>query len=337
MKHTFAIAVTVLPVIVGAAEAQDFGAWSAPANLGSTVNSACDEQHPTLSKDGLSLVFASTRPLQAAMPCLPALHLWVSQRDSLDSEWQTPQPLTPVNSPYASVYQDHAPNLTTDGHWLFFHSTRPGGCNGGTTQELWAAHRRNKRDDFGWEPPMNLGCVLNIPAADDAGPNFWEDEASGTRYLYFTRNLTPLNPNGFKIHVSTCTASLEDCNGQQLWSPGVSVGELNSAGARDTRTAIRRRDGLEMIISSNRTGSTGGLDLWVSTHASAADPWSIPINLNQDNSDKGGDPVVNTAANDSAPALSWDGETVIFFSNRAGGRGGNDLWLSTRTKAGGPK
>lgn len=29
-----------------------------------------------------------------------------------------------LNSPDNSPYEDHAPNLTTDGHWLFFHSGR---------------------------------------------------------------------------------------------------------------------------------------------------------------------------------------------------------------------
>jgi hypothetical protein len=93
-----------------------------------------------------------------------------------------------------------------------------------------------------------------------------------------------------------------------------------------------------MIISSNRAGAVGGLDLWVSTRSSAQDAWSTPINLNQDNLDKCAAarqsicPVVNTTANDSAPALSWDGQTLIFFSNRTGGHGSNDLWTSTRAK-----
>lgn len=336
MKTIFGITLLVLLGCTGLS-AQDFGPWSPPVNAGSTVNSTCDDQHPTLSKDGLSLVFSSTRPLTPGAPCLPALHLWVAQRDSLDSAWQTPLALSAVNSPYDSIYEDHAPNLTTDGHWLFFHSTRPGGCNSaGGRRELWVAHRKNQGDDFGWEPPFNLGCTLNLNGVDDAGPNFWADDSTGTLYLYFTRNLTPTDPNGFKIHVTTCTSDLASCNRQQLWGPGEYVTELNFVGARDTRTAIRRRDGLEMIISSNRTGTIGGLDLWVSTRAFAQDAWSIPINVNQDNSVKcaneGDDscPAINTTSNDSAPALSWDGQTMIFWSNRPGGFGFNDLLVTTR-------
>jgi hypothetical protein len=348
--------VAQLAVFCSPAGAQQFGPWSAPVNLGPIVNSACDDQHPTLSKDGLSLIFSSTRPQDPALTsCDVALHLWVSQRDSLDSPWQPPQPLTMLNSADNSPFQEHAPNLTTDGHWLFFHSSRAdGSCNAGGLAELWAAHRQDKRNDSAWEAPINLGCTLNISGADNAGPNFWEDDTTGTLYLYFTRNLTHANPDGFSIYVSTCNADLESCNRQQLWeATDQSVGALSSS-VRDTRTAIRRRDGLEMIVTSRRcnspipsidlplcsTLSAGMLDLWVSTRDSvqlSQDNWSTPVNLNQDNLDKCNQlsiapcPVVNTRANDGAPALSWDGLTMIFYSNRPGGSGGNDLYVSTRT------
>jgi len=333
-----ALATMICPAIM----AQQFGPWSAPVSLGATVNSTCDDMHPTLSKDGLSLIFSSTRPQDSTLTsCDAALHLWVSQRDSLDSPWQAPQPLTMLNSPDNSAFQEHAPYLSTDGHWLFFHSTRAdGSCNGGGRQELFAAHRQDKRNDFAWDAPINLGCTLNIGGADDAGPNFWQDDATGLLYLYFTRNLTPLNPNGFDIYLSTCTADLDSCIRQQLWSPGAIVPELSSP-LRDTRTAIRRRDGLEMIVTSNHAGTVGNLDVWVSTRDSAQDNWSSPlIDLNQDNLAKcalvgieqASCPVVNTTANDGAPALSWDGTTMVFYSNRPGGSGGNDLYISTRQK-----
>ena len=195
-----------------------------------------------------------------------------------------------------------------------------------------AAHRKDARNDFGWEPPINLGCTLNTSGADNAGPTFWEDDTHGTLYLYFTRNETPTNPNAFNIYVSTCTADVSSCNRYLLWNPGADVAELNSRGFRNTRTAIRRRDGLEMLITSNRPGTVGAPDLWVSTRDSAQDPWSIPTDLNVDNLNEGGAAVVNTTANDGAPTLSWDGQTEIFYSNKPGGIGGNDLYMSARQK-----
>lgn len=278
--------------------------------------------------------------------------------------WSAPQPLTKLNSPDDSLYLDHSPYLTTDGHWLFFHSSRAENpqastptdmsCNGGGIVELWAAHRRDTDDDFNWEAPINLGCTLNIRGTGNAGPNVWEDDTTGTLYLYFTRALVPANPDSPHIYLSTCYSDVNSCNRQQLWGAAELVPELSSS-VRDTRTAIRRRDGLEMIITSRRcnspippidtplcsTLSAGGLDLWVFTRDSVQlmqDNWSIPINLNQDNLDKCNQlginscPVVNRSANDGAPALSRDGLTMIFYSNRPGGSGGNDLYMSTRSK-----
>jgi hypothetical protein len=308
MKTLFAL----LMLVCTAAAAQEFGPWSAPVNLGPVINTVSDDMHPTLSKDGLTMIFSSNRPGGAG-----GLDLWVAQRDSIDSAWQVPQNLTMLNT----SFDDHAANFAQDRRWLFFYSTRPGGCNTGR-QELWAARRQNPHDDFGWEPPINLGCTLNVFGADDGGPAHWQDEMTGTHYLYFARNYTPSNPNGFEIYVSTCSADLDTCNEQHLWSPGEYVAELNSPGFRNTKTAIRRRDGLEIVVTSNRPGTTGGLDLWAATRASAQDPWSFPADLD----------IVNSVSNDGAAALSWDGQTMIFYSNRAGGLGGNDLYMSTRER-----
>lgn len=381
MRKIFGILTCAVLMSCATAFGQQFGPWSTPVNLGATVNSACNDMHPTLSKNGLTLIFSSTRLSDQTNwfnsgTCQPAsnLRLWVSHFDTTKHIWKTPAPLTSLlQAPNEDIYgadnlyaEDHAPNLTTDGHWLFFHSQRPGdlnhpSCNGGGYRELWAAHRQDKSSDE-WESPINLGCTLNIPHADDAGPNLWEDDITGTLYLYFTRDLLPNGPGsdapgaGFDIYVSTCKSDLSSCIRQQLWRVAEPVNLLNSS-ARDTRTALRRRDGQEMIITSGRCTSpipsadsglctsnlsAGGLDLWVSTRPfvdGLQDNWLFPpVNLNQDNLAKCASlgiaaadcPVVNTSANDAAPALSWDGQTMVLWSNRSGGFGGNDLYISTR-------
>jgi Tol biopolymer transport system component len=83
-------------------------------------------------------------------------------------------------------------------------------------------------------------------------------------------------------------------------------------------------DGLSLYFASTRPaayGSFGGEDLWISQRASTDAPWGLPMNLGQ---------VVNTASNDRSPALSRDGHYLFFASNRAGGFGGLDIWVSWR-------
>ena len=90
---------------------------------------------------------------------------------------------------------------------------------------------------------------------------------------------------------------------------------------RDTRTTITN-DGLEMIFSSNRPGSLGGIELWVSTRNGPADEWSPPTNL--------GLPVNSTGAR---TRRSNEGLRLFFASNRPGGSGSDDIHVSVRLSA----
>jgi hypothetical protein len=311
---------------------QQFSSWSAPVNLNNfvlndgticpaVINSTAPDRndtHPAISKDGLSLYFASTR-----VGGFGDYDLWVSHRDSLDACWGAPVNL---GSPVNTSAREFAPNLSPDGHWLFFHSKRqPGSCGNGAVQELWVAHREDPSNDLGWEAPINLGCAVNAvknPTSglftDSAGPNFF-DGGSGKLYLYFTRNTFPGDQQAFHIYISTCSADITTCNTQGLWDQGTPVNALNSL-FRDTRTAIRH-DGLEMFLSSGRPSSLASENLWVSTRpAVTADQgnWLTPEPVNCDAkavcapwNPEG--PLVNSDAFDGSPALSWDGTELYFF------------------------
>jgi hypothetical protein len=281
--------------------------WSEPVNLGPVINTGYNDQHPAISKDGLSLYFTSNRPGGYG-----ADDLWVSQRASVDDAWGPPQNLGPVINTGAVEF---SPAFSRDGHWLFFHSDRPGGYGG---LDIWASHRVDVHDDFAWEPPVNLGPGVNSPY-DDAGPTLFEDDETGITTLYFTSLNRPGGLGDWDIY-----ASILGPGG--TFGPAALVVELSAPGGpadgRDTRTAIRH-DGLEIFLTSNRPGGIGSGDLWVSTRATTLDAWSTPVNVG---------PSVNTIYFDGAPALSSDGETLFFYSTRPGGFGANDLYVTTRHK-----
>ena len=48
------------------------------------------------------------------------------------------------------------------------------------------------------------------------------------------------------------------------FGPATPVTELNDATANDIQPNVRA-DGLEVVLSSNRTGTLGGQDIWVAT------------------------------------------------------------------------
>jgi hypothetical protein len=68
-------------------------------------------------------------------------------------------------------------------------------------------------------------------------------------------------------------------------------------------------DGKKFFIASNRPGSLGGNDIWVSTRSNKYQPWGEPVHL---------DPPINTEFNDFCPTLARDGRTFFFASNRPG-------------------
>jgi len=82
-------------------------------------------------------------------------------------------------------------------------------------------------------------------------------------------------------------------------------------------------DGLKIFFQSNRPGSIGLGDLWVATRESTLDAWSTPVNLGS---------TINTTLVEQNAYLSSDGGTLLFSSDRPGGSGGLDLYMTTRTK-----
>ena len=77
-------------------------------------------------------------------------------------------------------------------------------------------------------------------------------------------------------------------------------------------------DGKTVIVTyCNQSGALGSCDLYISTFK--AGEWSKYRNL--------GKPI-NSSKWESQPAISANGDQLIFCSNRLGGYGGKDLWIS---------
>ena len=84
-------------------------------------------------------------------------------------------------------------------------------------------------------------------------------------------------------------------------------------------------DGLEMYITSFRPGGYGDGDLYVFKRDSKGESWGPRENLG---------PAVNGPKQDSAASISADGLTLYFNSDRLGGYGSFDIYVTTRaTKA----
>jgi len=83
-------------------------------------------------------------------------------------------------------------------------------------------------------------------------------------------------------------------------------------------------DLLELYFNSNRPGGSGSGDLWVATRARVTDGWGPPSPVTE----------LNSASAETTPGVSRDGLTIWFGSQRGGGAGGQDIWVSARAARG---
>jgi hypothetical protein len=94
------------------------------------------------------------------------------------------------------------------------------------------------------------------------------------------------------------------------------LSELDSSFENDNPTLTA--DLLELYFTSNRDGVS--TDVWVARRASAAATFDPPARVNE----------VSTPAFETSSAISADGLTLWWGSERAGGLGGLDIWSAGR-------
>jgi hypothetical protein len=301
-------AAIVVAALAGiAAAGPHFAGWAAAQKIdevagnSTELNTTSLDGCPIQSPDGLSLYMASNRP-----GGLGGLDIWVAQRASTSEPFGVPANLgEPVNS----AADDFCPTPVR-GKGLFFVSREalPGACGQGDI------YFTRKNPAHGWAEPERLACAPVGPNSDldEQGPS--RVEAGGRELLYFSRSSASVPSVPGDIYVS-------EKQGEDGFGPAVAVPELNAITANDIQPNVRK-DGREVVFSSNRPGTLGGQDIWASTRDSVQDPWSAPLNL-------GG--AVNTAAAETRPSLSWDAEQLL-FGRAPGPEGMSDIYVTTRER-----
>jgi WD40-like Beta Propeller Repeat len=297
-----ALAVTILTAAV--AGAMEFSAWTPAEKIDEIAGNSSELNTPFLdgcpiqSPDGLEVYQASNRPGGQG-----GLDIWVAQRASTEAPFGPPENLGfPVNS----AADDFCPTPVRGGG-LFFISRRaiPESCGLG---DIYFT-RFNRI--HGWSEPVHLACAPQGPnsALDEQGPSYVETEAWAQ--LYFSRSSAVVPGDIF------VSEQLRD----GAFGPATAVAELNDTMANDIQPNVRK-DGREIVFSSNRAGGLGAQDIWVSTRESVTEPWTTPSNL--------GD-AVNSAAAETRPSLSW-GAQELLFGRAPGPEGMSDIYLATRER-----
>ena len=142
---------------------------------------------------------------------------------------------------------------------------------------------------------------------------------------------TPLNEGACTISADGRILIFSGCNNQKgfgscdlfistlennEWTLPQNMGSVINSSAWDSQPTISA-DGNTLYFSSNRRGSLGKRDIWVSYNLRGF--WRDPKNLGK---------TINTLEDETTPFIHANGETLFFSSTGHPGLGGADLYLS---------
>ncbi|MCX6206592.1 MAG: OmpA family protein [Bacteroidetes bacterium] len=183
-----------------------------------------------------------------------------------------------------------------DGDWILFAGQFSG--QGFGNYDIYKSVYTPK----GWSEPENLGANINT--------EFWESSPSlspDNRVLFFSSN-RPGGYGGKDLYIS-----FRNANGS--WSPARNMGpDINTKG--DELAPFIHPDNQTLYYTSDGLPGYGGSDIYV-LRKNAEGEWGKPENI--------GYPI-NTIENEGSLAVSADGLTAYYASDKADSRGDLDLY-----------
>lgn len=208
-----------------------------------------------------------------------------------------------------SAQADGCPIESPNGLNLYIASTRPGAVGGATDpNDIWRFHR--PAIDAPWGAAQHLPAPVNSAAAD-----FCPTPLSGHR-LYFVSARAGFCGGGdiFRTQKHPALGWLEPENlGCQATGQGP-----NFAGGEFSPSVVETDQGTLLFFSS--TGLDGAdQDIYVTTMRSDGS-FGPATQIDE----------LSTASNDQMPNVSRDGLEMVFASDRAGGAGAFDIYVTTR-------
>ncbi len=158
-----------------------------------------------------------------------------------------------------------------------------------------------------------FGTPTEVPTVNSSAREFNSSISADGLSLYFCSN-RPSGVGGMDIWVTTRETK------DDPWGTPVNLGPTINSPVSDGGVSISS-DGLSLYFSSMRPAGYGDGDCWVTTRDTIHDEWGAPMNLG---------PTVNSSADQCYPSISADELALYFASNRGGGVGAYDLWVTTR-------
>ena len=201
-----------------------------------------------------------------------------------------------LNSPQS----DDDPTLTGDLLEVYFESNRPDQPSG----DLWRAVRASA--DLPFEAPTHVDELSSLE--QDGTP---EVSLDGLTIYFHSRRAG--GAGGVDVYRSS-RPSRDD-----PWDPPMQVAELCTAD--DESAPWTTADDVTLVFGTGRPGGLGAYDLWTARRPAPGEPFGEIAPW----------PVLNSTLIENEPWLDPAMTLIYFTSDRAGGAGGYDLWIATRS------
>ncbi|MCO6494899.1 MAG: OmpA family protein [Bacteroidetes bacterium] len=208
-----------------------------------------------------------------------------------------------------TTYSEISPTISPDGKTLYFiRSDHPLNNAGAySSQDIWVADISNGIENASarhLEAPFNTRTYNSIAGVSP-------DENTMLIKGYFKKGV--YEKKGYSFIYRTVDG----------WSQpeGIDIKDYENMAKGTYVAAYWTQDGKHLILGFSESSSDDNENLYVS-HLQKDGSWSRPISLG---------PTINTKGNDiHSPFMASDGKTLYYSSNREGGLGSNDIWMSKR-------
>jgi len=172
---------------------------------------------------------------------------------------------------------------------------------------------------------FTFGTPTKVPNVNSSSAEVYPEISADGLTLYFVSN----EPHSASVAYCDIWLATRVAIGDE-WDTPVKLGPTVNSSAAEADPSIST-DGLALYFSDGISGAPGGFthrpggygqsDLWVTMRAATDDPWGTPVNLG---------PIVNSSSREGNQCISADNLSLYFYSDRSGGYGLIDLWVTTR-------
>jgi len=242
--------------------------------------------------------WAGAMLLLVALACIVLTNAYVAKADLT---FGIPTNLGPIiNSPHS----DFPSSFSSDGLEMYFDSNRIGGS--WDSYDIYMSRRT--MTDEAWGTPVELGPPVNSSSVDCCAI-ISTDGLS----LYFT-SLNRAGAYGSLDVLVATRATVSD-----PWGESSNLGPTVNTSQDEIATSISSDSLLLYFIRKSPPNGPG--DIYMSRRPTTDDAWGESVKLG---------PTVNSSYNDTYAFISADGLLLFFSSNRPGGFGSMDMWVTTR-------